>query len=618
MCGIAGGFSELSLKMATEEIVRAVSQSIVHRGPDADGFFTHESKKTVCCFAHRRLSIIDLSAEANQPFESQCGRYTLVFNGEIFNYLELKSELKNDYPFKSHSDTEVLLAAFIHWGFDCFEKFNGMFAGAIYDKCDRKLYLFRDRFGIKPLYYFADQKQIFFCSETRALAERLSLDVNPAYLARGVHLGVYEMGDGQSQYKDLHELMPGNVLEVCFENTIVTESSNYYSLDTRVNQLVLELKDLSYQSLCEQLLDLLKSSVQLRLRSDVPVGVTLSGGLDSSFIMALVNELHPGNNMAFSYGDLSEQATEAHLVAETCKKLNSKVTYCYWRDFDVNENYWRALYYQDAPFGSLSIVAQNILYQSIQQNHFKVTLGGQGADEAFMGYRKFLLFNLKALLRQRKYGGFLFELLNCLPTFVLEFSRGSFTKDAFYKYISPFKTQPLKLNVPKGRYLPDIQLASDLQKRQRFDILHYSLPTLLRYEDRNSMSSSVESRLPFMDYRLIEFACALSTTHHVNRGFGKAMLRDVAAKRVTKRIRRARYKRGFDVTEDVLKMKGLYKQMLDYIKRGEAHFEKYDIHLSLENYSLSGAQKNPVIVRELIALCWLRYINERSSLPIKI
>jgi asparagine synthase (glutamine-hydrolysing) len=570
MCGIAGSWSTKSQTGETRDLIKEIVESQYQRGPDYQAIDTVAGEHANLILGANRLSIIDLSPEANQPMWDNERRYCLVFNGEIYNYVELRKELiALGHSFSTRSDSEVILESFKEWGVRAAERFNGMFAFALFDKGEECLYLFRDRFGVKPLYYFVDDNRLYFASTCGVLARRLRLEPNLDYVARGLRLWVYDYGE-LSPFVGLKALKPAHYLRVKVTEVgkLETRMDSYYRLDERVEALIDSLVRKPTQDLIGLVADLLEDAVDVRFRADVPVGISLSGGLDSSTIAALSASGEHGDVVGFNLGHPNDTSTEGPLAQKLSERIGIKVRSLRPRAQDIANIYFKILDAQGAPFTSVgSAIGQYQVFQAVKEEGIKVLIGGQGGDEIFMGYRKYLPFRLRRLLQQRRFGEALTFSLGSLPTALVELRRATpmyWRTRRRYTHGSGIDTV---LKLPEAGceyigYTPD----EPLWVRQLHDVTHVSLPTLLRYEDRNSMGNSVESRLPFLDYRLVEVALALPDAVKLRGGFGKWILREVAREKIPEEIRKARYKRGFDVRESDWFEQGLGAAMRDALR----------------------------------------------------
>ena len=610
MCGIAGTFSTGS-HGKNKSLVERIVESQKPRGPDHQAIEVAVGPRSTSILGHNRLSIIDLSPQSNQPMWDPSGRFCIVFNGEIYNYKELRVELEAaGVSFSTSGDTEVLLEAFKYWGSDSFSRLNGMFAFAIWDSVQEKLWLARDRFGVKPCYFHSNGSLFVFASTTRALARELGLEPNLTYISRGLRHWIYEDSSDISPYEGLRALPSGSFLEVKLsaEGRIVIHPNRYYDLGARAALLKDELTGLTEAELTRRVRDLLDSAINLRLRSDVPIGLSLSSGLDSSSIAVLVAKLQ-SSPVGFTYGGPTAGNSEGPLVKRLADEKGIRVEFIWPDPAIMTRSFWETLEAQDAPFAGGSIVAQYLVFKAAHKRGFKVLLGGQGADEAFMGYHKYQLFRLADLLAKKKYGELIAGLAGVVPLLVSEIGSARAYLDAMLRYRSRGESPWTVLRLPSP---PPISVGYDpsrpLWTRQMMDVLETSLPTLLRYEDRNSMGNSVESRLPFMDYRLIELGIALPEAMKVRRGYGKWIIRQAVDGLVPNSIRLVRYKKGFDVSVGKWIKAGLGASIRNslmnggYLLRDVLRGQPASIDNQLSNQRLAT---NPAAFREAITLCWL-------------
>ena len=377
MCGIffSIGFENLSPQ---------VIDSVTHRGPDGRGWNEFKSPNGPVIMAHRRLSIIDLSEDGHQPMSSQDGRYWITYNGEIYNYLELRQELESlGYKFQTHTDTEVLLKSFIHWGPDCLNKFNGMFAFVIWDEKEKKAFVARDRFGIKPLYYYRQGNKIAFASEIKQFTYL------PGFESKLNHKIAYHVftskliHDGyETLFQGVYQLLGGEFLSLEKNNVRSFASQKWYDIaKVNVNKKTSEEASKSFKKL-------FFDSVNLRLRSDVSVGSCLSGGIDSSSIVSMLGELSDSKNgiKTFSACYKNDPLDESHYIDIVTKHTGIKNTKVYPDPKNFMNLWEKMVYHHDAPIGGATVFAQNQVFQCANQHKIKVMLDGQGADEVFAGY----------------------------------------------------------------------------------------------------------------------------------------------------------------------------------------------------------------------------------------
>ncbi|NPV90654.1 MAG: asparagine synthase (glutamine-hydrolyzing) [Firmicutes bacterium] len=548
MCGIAGMLSVDGQVEKAYSVVRGIVDSQHRRGPDNQAIESISVDSACLVLGHNRLSVIDLTPQANQPMWDSRHRYCLVYNGEVYNYIELRQELEAlGHEFITRSDSEVILEAFKEWGVKAVERFNGPFAFALFDAADNCIYLFRDRFGVKPLYYHFSERTFLFASTGKVIARYLGLKPNLEYLACGLQYYYYDNGD-TSPYEGLKSLKPGHFLKVeVNQGKFTADLYEYYNLHERVAALADTLAGKSVPDLVDSVNELLDSAVDIRFRSDVPVGISLSGGLDSSMVAALSASVERGDVTGFTFGHPDDYDTEGPMVKKLSEYTNIRVEYIDPEVGEIIQAFFDTLEAQGAPFPSGSVVAQYLVYKTARAAGVKVLLGGQGGDEVLMGYRKYFAFYLRQLAGVGRYGKAATLAVSLVPMLFAEMGQASVYWRARRRYTGSHGTETL-LKLPR---VEGLSLGTDprqpLWGRQERDVMQVSLPTLLRYEDRNSMGNSVESRLPFLDYRLVEFGLALPVTAKLNRGFGKWIVREAVKGKIPEEIRLARYKRGFDV-----------------------------------------------------------------------
>lgn len=507
MCGIAGHFGG---RPGEGEIAR-VWESIRHRGPDDEGKYIHED----VVLLHRRLSILDLSDEAAQPMTSADGRYVLVYNGEIYNYLELRADLeKEGVVFKTASDTEVLLEAYARWGRDVLPKLVGMFAFAVYDRAARKVFLARDFLGIKPLYYATPRGAFAFASEIPALLEWDG--VGRAADAQGVYSylqnGTTDRGGG-TLFRDVRQIPGGHWVELDLTRDLgpslrVTPVRWWSPEAVRDNGI-------SFREAADELRDLFLESVDLHLRSDVAVGSALSGGIDSSSIVMAIRHLK-GRSVdieTFSYIPSDPRLSEEHWVDVVGKASGARVHKVRLDALDLP----KMIRLHGEPFNSASMAAQHQVFSAARERGIKVMLDGQGADEMFAGYDSHLGARVASLVRRREFkrAARLFGTKRARPLDLLAWAAEPLLPAPARRLARPLVGRGYWPEwMAKGWFL-DRGVRSPESSPMRSDSvlgetltrsLEDSLPRLLRYEDRNSMASGVESRVPFLTPKLVAFA----------------------------------------------------------------------------------------------------------------
>jgi asparagine synthase (glutamine-hydrolysing) len=551
MCGIAGIISPNQNHVSVERL-KAMTNAIAHRGPDGEGFWVNENN--TAGFGHRRLAIIDLSDMAVQPLQlSQHGgekpKLTIIHNGEIYNYIELRSELQTKgYQFKSQSDTEVILAAYDCWKEQCLQQLDGMFAFAIWDEEEKTLFAARDRFGEKPFYYFFDGEQFLFASEMKALwAAGVAREVNHTMLLNYIGAGWVKNPVDLSQtfYENIKCLPQSHYIKLSLQEG-KNEITPYWDLDKETTT------NLTETDAVEQFRHLFFTSVKRRLRSDVAVGTSLSGGLDSSSIVAAISTLHDGAsaNKAFTAsfpGFEKDETAFAKLVANHFQLTHHTVT-------PTANNFANDLAtiirHQEEPFQSASIYAQYKVYELAKEHGVKVVLDGQGADEILAGYHKYIHWFLQEQLKIGK-SNIVGHELRSFANNNIAVNWGWKNKLAarfpeitavqleakVYKEIKQGAGINLDyFNSHKNKqtlYKPVVKKLNDLLY---FNTMQFGLEELLRYADRNSMAHGVEVRLPFLNHELVQFVFSLPSVFKMNNGFPKSLLRKSMTELLPKEI----------------------------------------------------------------------------------
>ncbi|MDF1502348.1 asparagine synthase (glutamine-hydrolyzing) [Roseisolibacter sp. H3M3-2] len=607
MCGISGAVSTRA-DADLEALVGAIVRDQDARGPDAQSVQAFDGGGAAVVLGHNRLSIIDVRPEANQPMRA--GDRVLVFNGEVYNFLELRAELEaGGVRFETRSDTEVVLAAYRRWGADAFGRFIGMFALALYDSAARELVLVRDRFGVKPLYHWTDGSTFAFASTPSVIARWAGLAPDLDYVARGIRFKYYEDDGSTAPYVGLSALEPSHLLRVRWaDGRVRVEKSRYYDVAAAAEARVDELARRSVGELEEELLTLLRSAVRLRQRSDVPLGLSVSGGVDSSSIAALLSEELP-RVIGYTYGRPDAADSEGPMVATLAGATHLEPHYVWVDDpRDVSELFWRTLRAQGAPFPHASMMAQHAVFRAARADGTIVLLGGQGGDEAFMGYRKFYLFYAQSIVRERRVGALPHFLRAVVPFAPAVLRRAGVFLAERGRYTGAAQGMGTRLVLPPadGAHM-GLAPGAGTRERQRLDVTRFSLPTLLRYEDRNSMGNSIESRLPFLDHRVIEFGLALQERVKLRDGFGKWILREAMRGRLPDAIRVNRDKRGFDVNQERWIRGGLGAELRTALRERRAAVG----HLLPAGestdalFSDDALVQHPQAFKEAVSLLWL-------------
>lgn len=549
VCGIAGWISAGTSPEAPR-LVREIVESQRSRGPDHSCVVEARAQEPQIVLGHNRLIVIDPAPEANQPFWHSTQNACLIFNGEVYNYVELREELRAlGSEFRTRSDTEVILDALLVWGEDALAKFNGMFAFALCRPDAGEILLARDRFGVKPLFVRHSTDEVAFASSARVLAGWFGCPPDLRYVSRGIATWNFDRSDRITPYDGIEQLEPGELLVASFESgRLACRRRRWYDLASRVATRREEVEGLSESDAVDAVRTTLDSSVTLRLRADVPVAVALSAGLDSSVITAMLAREHP-EVRAITFGDPDDSATEGPLAQEVARQAGVDVEWVRCGAKDIGCSYLETLEAQDAPFVSGAQVAHFAICRAAAASGYHVLLGGQGGDEAFMGYRKYFMFALAAARRERRFADAA-RLLAGLAT-ILAGEAAQWPN--YWRHRRRFMGHgdPRVLRLPEHEQPRPMGLASgeSPEQRQAVDVTDLSLPTLLRYEDRNSMAHSVESRLPFLDYRVIELGLALPERFKLRGGYGKWVVREAARGLIPEKVRRARYKIGFSTAQ---------------------------------------------------------------------
>lgn len=566
MCGIAGFFSPSGFDSRK---LKLMSSLLSHRGPDDEGYVCFSATQSVPCsghdtpveassaaipwrpririeevspseywggLAHRRLSIIDLSANGHQPM-SYADRYWIAFNGEIYNHVELRAELEGlGHCFLSNSDTEVILCAWAEWGEACMARFNGMWAFAIYDTKEHTLILARDRFGVKPLFMAEGARAFVFASEIKPLlavlpAVRASVDRTMDYLVTGI----VDSTDGPF-FEGITKLPAG----ACLSRNMATgyvSLRHWYSLEASVDKVISTIDGLDDDALIRRFDEIFVDSIRLRLRADVPVGTCLSGGLDSTSIVAVAHKMYRadgGGRFAAITGISSQQDNDeseyARTVAEAfdLRWIRTRPSY-----EDFSSSIEEVMKTQEEPFGGASIVMQYHVMKMAREFGLPVMLDGQGGDEILLGYAWYFGAWLKECILTGRWSDALTGLVwtrrnNSLfrnSKTMAKFMFGN--SSACLRHFYQIKEYPfLRHGLGISENTKDLVAASpSVRCSQMLDIKRTCLPALLRFEDKNSMAFAVEARLPFLDYRLVEYSLALPTRAKMRDGWTKWLLR---------------------------------------------------------------------------------------------
>jgi asparagine synthase (glutamine-hydrolysing) len=614
MCGIAGIIRKSEAGFNIHEKIIALSQAMAHRGPDGEGFMTlhtdhctphfgtvsqtHSRKdllytpqaplpaesNATLAFAHRRLAIIDLSESGHQPMCDASGKIWITFNGEIYNYLELKAELiKAGHSFVSESDTEVVIHAYQQWGTECVSRFNGMWAFCIYDERKHMCFASRDRLGVKPFYYLNKEKFIAFASEQKAFVKAGLL--KPAMNQKALHNyltnGLLE-NEEQNFFEGLTELWPGtNLTYDLHKKTVSTHS--YYNLKQQNN---LENDHLSEAALIEKIKHTFENAVKIRLRSDVEVGTCLSGGIDSSALAVTMSEFSQHPVHCFTSVFRNQAINEEHFADTVASKIQAK---CFKTEPNL-EGFEKELndliYSQDVPIWSTSTYAQYKVMALAKEHHIKVLLDGQGADELFGGYHHHFTAKWNNLIAQGLYVSALKDILKSNKTIHASwlFYLKENVKQKYHHHKTAF-SEFLNADFLRQQEIINPSIAfNNLNEQLIDDIYNTRLKAFLKCEDRCGMWHSVESRTPFSDdVELINLLFSFNGNKKIKDGVSKYLLREAVKDKLPSEIYKRYDKKGFETPMQDW-MRKIKPQMISDIKAADFDFiktknlEKFDIN----------------------------------------
>ena len=523
MCGIIG------FNWKDRKLIKKAADIIKYRGPDDSGYFSDD----FISLGHRRLSIIDLSRKAKQPMKRL--QYQIIFNGEIYNYKEVKDQLK-EYSFQTNSDTEVIIYAYDKWKEKCLEKFNGMFALCIYDNQNKELFLARDRFGIKPLYFMDKKNKFVFSSELKSILDFIGKkSIDPVALQQFFNFR-FTLGD-KTLVKDIKKFLPGYYMIYDLKNKKEKRYCRYYALKKQKNT------QKSYVQAKKELHDRLKKSIERRMVADVPVACFLSGGIDSSIIASLAKKQNPRLN-TFSIGfDTTNELPFAQITARHLKTNH--------HEFKISRHSIlkyldEMIYHMDEPIGDPGFLPIFVLSKQVKKFN-KVVLSGDGGDEVFCGYDRYKMLHYGLKLRHLALIDFNNDILKRLKKM-----RNKTDYAAFFEIIRLFDDEELKkLQIAKYNA---VQYWSNKYKAPATNAQDFDIQTLLPNDffmkaDKMSSAFGLEQRVPFLDHELVEFAFSLPLSYKLRLWREKTVLKDTFKKVLPKQITNRR-KHGFDVPID--------------------------------------------------------------------
>ncbi len=559
MCGIAGFIAR---GQQPEKMIDQMTDALQHRGPDDRGVYTDAFGSGFnIALGHRRLTIIDLTKKGHQPMQSANGDIVLSYNGEVYNYLELREELKAaGYTFDSDSDTEVVLKAYQHWSTDCFARFNGMWGLAIYDRDQERVILSRGRFGQKPLYYSRGEDYFVFASEPKAIFASGQVERQPNYEK------IYRYLSGNYRYVDIDD-------QSFFADVYQVPKASYMVIDSNLNVTTHKYWSLETQSIDETLTDddavktyreLFVDAVRLRLRSDVPVGCMLSGGLDSTAITAVAYKVLNNDITTFSgvTGEDKGVYDESEYIDAVIEATDANYHYIKPDPADIVETVKEMMQYHDEPISTVTWYSLYLIAQQVAREDIPVILNGHGGDELLGGYWDHYHYHFADLeesgqtdQRQREIEGWQSnhgrnpEEIPMWRQRVTDYGNETDSgMSKFADYSSCFTPEFAETYRRDIRVVPLYRPL--LQNRMESELFYETLPASLRPEDRNTMAFSLESRSPFLDYRLVEFCFTLPSHMKIRGGLGKWIHREAMKDILPESVRTRMDKAGFIAPAD--------------------------------------------------------------------
>ena len=624
MCGIFGIYQFNETTEVDVQKLRSATETLEKRGPDANGIYTGAN----CGLGHTRLSIIDLSDAASQPMTDESKRYTIVFNGECYNYRELREKLrKENVSFFSQSDTEVILKMYIRYGTECLQYFNGCFAFAVYDNKDKSLFAARDRLGIKPLLYYYDNRSFVFASELRALIKwGIPKDID--YTALAFYFQLNYIPAPLTPLKNTFKLMPGQYITASLKGFV---KNTYWVLPSEKS----EIND--YNLAKSQLKTILTSAVERRLVSDVPLGCFLSGGIDSAIITGLASEIKPDIctfNVSFPGNEMYDESQLAEITARKHKTKHSRIEVS---QKELIDNIYNVLDTTDEPYADSSAIALNIL-SKVTRKHVTVALSGDGADELFAGYNKHAA-HLRAM--NKPFSDYFYSLTSPLLSVFPESRSGKIPDKArkLRKYLKGRNVSDterywlwcglMEENISNKLLIKEYDKSdysyikklytSNIEGRDFNEILYSDLRLVLANDmltktDKFSMSEGLEVRVPFLDHSVVEFVTGLDSSFKINRKSRKVILKETFSHLIPEEVLNGK-KHGFEVPVE----KWLKNELNDLLKSNiNAQYIKSqgvlnnDIIVSIENKLNSGSPgDSPAQLWAILVFqyWWKKYID---------
>lgn len=635
MCGIVGILGAADGSLA--DTVCMMRDSFPYRGPDAKDFWVSDSLSIA--LGHVRLSIIDLRAAGNQPMGNAQTNQWIVYNGEIYNYIELREELKRDgFQFQTDSDTEVLMACYERWGSECLKRLNGMWAFAIWDENEKQLFIARDRLGIKPFYYLKTNECFYFASEIKAILAILkNIPETAAHLIDPYMSFGYIPGE-DTLISGIKRLLPGHFIRINFPDLQDIQIKKYWDLKYENN------KDLGLNYYVNRSRELLHDAINLRLRSDVPLGVFLSGGIDSSAVVGLlaqkVSDRLKTFSVAYDFGDQYNETPYAQMVA---KQFHTE-----HHEFFVSHNDFQGfipdfVWFMDEPVAESAAISLFFIAK-LAKRHVTVVLSGEGADEVFAGYDFYRYMNVIEMARKTM-GAPLLDIIASLARRLLPVGnkiqkyltmsamplekryRGISTHDENYKktlYSKDFSRLIGKRTESVQNFLENLFLATkakdSLSRMLYFDMKTWLVDDLLIKADRMSMANSLELRVPFLDYRLVEFSAQIPSKYKINGNTNKFILKQMMKSILPPQVVH-RKKMGFPTPLKIMLKKNLKSYAFDLLlspnAKMHAYFEKKGIHQLLHEHTRSQMDHHKVIWQLIVLENWLQASSIKRQLNYK-
>jgi len=579
MCGISG-IINFNTNPVQEKEIRLMMQKMKHRGPDDDGVFIENNVG----LGFVRLSILDLSVAGHQPMLSNDNRYAIIFNGEVYNYIEIREELKDDFIFNTGTDTEVVLAAFQKWGKACLDKFNGMFAFVIYDKQTKEIFAARDRYGIKPFYYYQDDEKFIFASEIKSILPLVNKQANDSIIFDYL---LYNRTDHSEQtfFKNIKKLPHGSYLTI---NNFKVEVNIWYDLSDKIkNQKSLSPED--YRAL-------FNDSIKLRLRADVPIGVSLSGGIDSSAIVSsLIKDFNLTNLNTFSavYGK-DEPSDESEFI-DVFKSMVKNMHYTYPNANTFFNDFNDFIDTHNEPVPDIGPYAQYKVME-LASKSVTVTLDGQGADEQLGGYHYFFGSYYRELLRDFKLLKFITENIHYLKKhhsinalkYMIYYLSPNFLQEKTNRSTFPSIDTGFIDNNNSTKQINKLLYNPKSLNESLFQHFKSKLEHLLKWEDLNAMHFSIESRVPFLDYRLVEATLNTPSDQKIYKGETKHILREALKNILPEKIANRKDKKGFTNPRDKWFKTEQFKNYIMELLNSESFKNRkyFDSEIAISQYNL--------------------------------